>query len=93
MIFNLSKAQIIIIGFLLWPLIIAVPQFTNNYSVGLLDGTINVGQIPSQFYIGLFSGLFAALVFFGLSYLLSKLHLLFREKKTFPSVGWCSTSS
>ncbi len=69
---GLSKNNIIIIGFILWPLIIAIPQFNLNYTSGLLTGKLNYGEIPSQFYLGLFSGLFAALFFWGMSILISK---------------------
>lgn len=62
----LSKKSIIIIGFILWPFIIAIPQFNLNYSTGLLTGELNYGEIPSQFYLGLISGLFVALFFWGL---------------------------
>ena len=70
---GLSKNKILLIGFILWPVIIAIPQFNLNYSIGLLNGTLNYGEIPSQFYLGLVTGLFAALFFWGISVLIAKL--------------------
>jgi hypothetical protein len=70
---GLSKNKILLIGFILWPVIIAIPQFNLNYSIGLLNGTLNYGEIPSQFYLGLVTGLFAALFFWGISILIAKL--------------------
>jgi hypothetical protein len=70
---KLSKIKILIIGFILWSLIIAIPQFNLNYSTGLLTGKLKYGEIPSQFYAGLIAGLFAALMIWGTSILLAKL--------------------
>jgi hypothetical protein len=70
---KLSKSTKIIVGFILWPLIIAIPQFNSNYATGLLIGKLNYGEIPVEFYLGLVSGIFAALLFWGLSLLLSKI--------------------
>ena len=78
---KLSKNSIIIIGFILWPLIIAIPQFNLNYSSGLLTGKLNYGEIPLQFYAGLASGLFAALFFFGIGILVAKGITKFRKKE------------
>ncbi len=69
---RLSKNKILIIGFILWPLIIAIPQFNLNYSSGLLTGRLNYGEIPSEFYLGLVSGLFVALFFWGISIFIAK---------------------
>ena len=78
---RLSKNSIIIIGFILWPIIIAIPQFNLNYSSGLLNGKLNYGEIPSQFYAGLASGLFAALFFWGIGILVAKAITKVRKKE------------
>jgi hypothetical protein len=78
---GLSKNSIIVIGFILWPLIIAIPQFNLNYSSGLLTGKLNYGEIPSQFYAGLASGLFAALFFWGMGILVAKVITKVRKKE------------
>lgn len=62
---RLSKNKILFIGFILWPLIVAIPQFNLNYSLGLLTGKLNYGELPLEFYMGLISGLFGALFFWG----------------------------
>ena len=69
---KLSKNKIVLIGFILWPIIIAIPQFNLNYFSGLISGRLNYGEIPYQFYLGLVSGLFAALLFWGISILVAK---------------------
>ena len=79
---RLSKIKILVIGFILWPLIIAIPQFNLNYSTGLLTGKLKYGEIPFQFYAGLASGLFAALLFWGISILLAKLITKVRKKES-----------
>jgi hypothetical protein len=38
---RLSKSRILLIGFILWPLIVAIPQFNLNYTPGLLFGKLN----------------------------------------------------
>jgi hypothetical protein len=78
---GLSKNSILIIGFILWPLIIAIPQFNLNYTSGLLTGKLNYGEIPSQFYAGLVSGLFAALFFWGVGILVAKVITKVRKKE------------
>ena len=78
---RLSKNKILIIGFILWPVIIAIPQFNLNYSSGLLTGRLNYGEIPSEFYLGLVSGLFLALFFWGISILIAKVITKFRKKE------------
>ena len=70
---QLSKKTILIIGFILWPVIIAIPQFNLNYSTGLLTGKLNYGEIPVEFYLGLISGLFSALFFWGIGILVAKI--------------------
>jgi hypothetical protein len=69
---QLSKNKILIIGFILWPLIIAIPQFNLNYYTGLLTGKLNYGEMPMEFYLGLISGLFSALLFWGVGILSAK---------------------
>jgi hypothetical protein len=83
---KLSKIKILIIGFILWSLIIAIPQFNLNYSTGLLTGKLKYGEIPSQFYAGLIAGLFAALLIWGISILLSKLITKVRKKESKGSI-------
>jgi len=78
---SLSKTKILIIGFILWPIIIAIPQFNFNYSTGLLTGKLNYGEIPSEFYAGLISGLFGALFFWGIGILVAKVINKVRKKE------------
>ena len=78
---KLSKIAILIVGVILWPLIIAIPQFNLHYSTGLLNGTLNYGEIPKEFFLGLASGLFAALLFSGISILLAKIITAVRKKE------------
>lgn len=78
---KLSKTRILLIGFILWPLIVAIPQFNLNYTPGLLTGNLNYGEIPPQFYLGLVSGVFAALFFWGLGILVAKVITKFRKKE------------
>jgi hypothetical protein len=84
----LSKKTILLIGFILWPIIIAIPQFNLNYSSGLLTGKLSYGEIPSQFYLGLVSGLFVALIFWGISVLLAKLITKVRKKELKGSTAY-----
>jgi hypothetical protein len=83
---RLSKIKILIIGFILWSLIIAIPQFNLNYPTGLLSGKLKYGEIPSQFYAGLIAGLFAALLIWGISILLAKLITKVRKKESKGSI-------
>jgi len=78
---RLSKSRILLIGFILWPLIVAIPQFNLNYTPGLLFGKLNYGEIPVQFYLGLVSGVFAALFFWGTGILIAKVISKFRKKE------------
>jgi hypothetical protein len=78
---RLSKIRILLIGFILWPLIIGIPQFNSNYTPGLLTGKLNYGEIPPQFYLGLISGLFAALFFWGMGILVAKVITRFGKKE------------
>ena len=63
--------KILLIGFILWPIIIAIPQFNMYYTSGLLSGKLKYGEIPLQFYAGLFAGLFAALLMWGFGILVA----------------------
>jgi len=78
---NLSKKSILVIGIILWPLIIAIPQFNLHYSTGLLNGTLNYGEMPNEFFIGLATGLFAVILFWGISFLLAKMITAIRKKE------------
>lgn len=89
---RLSKNKILLIGFILWPVIIAIPQFNLNYSIGLLNGTLNYGEIPSQFYLGLVTGLFAALFFWGISILIAKLITKVRKVELKGSIVYFYTT-
>ena len=81
-----SKTNILIIGFILWPIIIAIPQFNLHYAPDLLSGKLNYGEIPVQFYLGLIAGLFSALFFWGISFLISKLISKIRKKEIITSI-------
>lgn len=68
---NLSKGIKIILGFILWPIIIAIPQFNYHYSTGLLNGQLEFGEMPVELYLGLISGLFAALLVWGIGLIIA----------------------
>ena len=70
---NSTKSTKLIIGFILWSIIIATPQFTYHYTNGLLNGKLQIGEMPIELYSGLVSGLFAALIVWGASILLASL--------------------
>ena len=70
---NYFKNKNILIGIFLWPLIIAIPQFNMNYSTGLLSGKLEYGQIPNEFYFGLFAGIIGSLFFLGAGILVLRL--------------------
>ncbi len=76
-----SKSRKIIFGFILWPLIIAIIQFNLNYQTGLLNGKLKYGEIPDEVFLGLFSGLFGAFVFWGLAIILAKIISLIAKKE------------
>ena len=68
----MKKVYKIILSFILWPLIIAVPQYNLYYASGLASGKLQFGETPVEFYLGLVSGIFGALMFWGLAILISK---------------------
>ena len=69
----MKKIYKIILSFILWSAIIAIPQYNWHYTAGLITGKLKYGEIPVEFYLGLFSGLFGALLFWGLAILITKL--------------------
>jgi hypothetical protein len=83
---RISKNTILIICFILWPAIIAIPQFNLNYSTGLLTGKLNYGEIPVEFYLGLISGLLGALLFWGVGVLVARLINKAKRKKLRGSI-------
>lgn len=84
---KISNRQIIIIGFVIWPLIIAIPQFNAKYSIGIISGKLSHGQIPVEFYLGLFSGILASLFFIGIAYLISSLtNRIFKKNTKGPTI-------
>ncbi len=85
---RLSKNTILLIGFILWPLIIAIPQFNSKYSTGLLTGKLEYGEIPPEFYVGLISGLFGALFFWGIGILVAKVITKFRKTELRGSITY-----
>lgn len=85
---QLSKNKILLICFILWPLIIAIPQFTSNYLNDILFGRLNYGDIPEEIYAYLFSGVFAALFFWVISILLSKVITKIRKKEVRGSITY-----
>ena len=68
----MKKVYKIILSFILWPLIIAVPQYNLHYASGLASGKLQFRETPVEFYLGLVSGIFGALIFWGLAILISK---------------------
>lgn len=73
----------VLLAFVLWALIIATVQFNLNYSIGLMNGTLEHHEIPPQVYLGIGSGLFGGLIFLGISVLIAKLaSVLFKTKIT-----------
>ena len=85
---SLTKKTILILGFILWPLIIAIPQFNLNYIPGLLNGKVKYGEIPYQFYMGLISGFFISFIFWGISILISLLITKIRKVETRGSLTY-----
>lgn len=76
----MKKYYIFIIGFLLWPIIIATPFVVNAYVSKLSTLEIEYGQIPeSDLILGLLSGFFASFIFIGLSYLISNIIYFFNK--------------
>lgn len=78
---NYFKNKNILIGIFLWQLIIAIPQFNMNYSTGLLSGKLEYGQIPNEFYFGLFAGIIGSLFFLGAGILVLRLCKRFGVKE------------
>jgi hypothetical protein len=69
-----------VLGVIFWSLIIAIPQFTYNYTTGLLSGKLSIGQTPVQFYLGLISGAIFGSMFYFVLRKLTKLFNRFRGK-------------
>lgn len=67
-----KKKLMIFFGIIMWPIIIATPQVVNTYLIKLASSEIAFGEMPQpELMLGLFSGLFAALLIIGFSYLLA----------------------
>lgn len=75
------KNKTLLIGLILWPITIAIPQFNLNYTTGILNGKLNYGEIPPEFFLGLISGLFAALFFWVIGIMVSKVVAKVRKKE------------
>ncbi len=52
-----------------------------NYSTGLLSGKLEYGQIPNEFYFGLFAGIIGSLFFLGAGILVLRLCKRFGVKE------------
>jgi hypothetical protein len=75
-----KKSFMIIFGLIMWPIIIATPQVVNTYLIKLGKSEIAFGEIPmAELISGLFAGLFGALLFIGLSYLLAYIISLIKK--------------
>ena len=69
---SINKKQMIIFGFIVWPVIIAAVQVTNAYILGLATLELSYGEIPKgMLALGLCAGLFGAVFFIGISYFIS----------------------
>jgi len=67
-----KKSSMIIFGLIMWPIIIATPPVIKAYFFGLVKSELKLGEIPkSILMLGLFSGLFTALIFIAISYLIA----------------------
>jgi uncharacterized membrane protein (UPF0182 family) len=74
----------ILFGFVMWPIIIATPRVVNAYVQKLITSEIEFREIPQfELMTGLLSGVFAALIFIGISYLLAFIVSKFRKNSTF----------
>jgi hypothetical protein len=87
---KIKNKLILLVGFILWPLIIAIPQFNANYAPGLLNGTLKYREIPAQFYIGLISGIFASGLVWILSFIIANLVTKGRNKEDSRSIIFIS---
>ena len=62
----------ILFGFVMWPIIIATPRVVNAYVQKLITSEIEFREIPQfELMTGLLSGVFAAFIIIGISYLLA----------------------
>jgi len=67
-----KKILCFIFGLIMWPIIIATPPVISAYFQGLLKSELELGEIPkSILMLGLISGLFTALIFIAISYLIA----------------------
>ena len=67
-----KKKLMVFFGIIMWPIIIATPQVVNTYTNKLASSEIAFGEMPTpELMLGLFSGLFGALLIIGFSYLLA----------------------
>jgi len=72
-----KKTLMIIYGFIIWPIFNATTQFVTS-KLYVLDINFHVT-------VGVFSGLFAAVVFLGLSWVISRIIKKFKESSTIPT--------
>mgnify|MGYP001247789511 CR=1 FL=1 len=67
-------------GFIMWPIIIATPLIVNTYVKKLTFSEIEYGQIPqAELALGVTSGIFSAIFFLGLSYLITYIVSKFKK--------------
>ena len=77
----------ILFGFVMWPIIIATPRVVNAYVQKLITSEIEFREIPQfELMTGLLSGVFAAFIFIGISYLLAFIVSKLRKGSTFNGV-------
>tara|TARA_B100001146_G_C16021754_1_gene365385 strand:- start:137 stop:529 length:393 start_codon:yes stop_codon:yes gene_type:complete len=74
------KVLIIIFGFVMWPIAIATPYVVSAYMNKVLLSEINIGEMPQpELMLGLFSGLFAAILVMLVSFAIAFVVSQFRE--------------
>jgi hypothetical protein len=78
------KKLMIVIGFIAWPIIIAVPHTINVYVSKLLNSEIKFQELPQvDLALGLVSGLLLAFLLIGISYFLAYLLTEKKERNIF----------
>ena len=81
-------------GLIMWPIIIATPRVVDSYFIKLAKSEIAFQEIPrADLWIGIFSGLFAALLFIGFSYLLALIISLIKKSSIIngPNIFFIAT--
>ena len=70
---KLNSGIKVLLAIAMWALIIAIPQFNLNYTIGLYTGRLKHGEIPLEFYGGIGTGIIVGFIFWGVMALLVKI--------------------